>query len=65
MELDGRCFIVDAFPRAMIHSEFWDPWSIETFCHLKIKSVKHTTRTATVVFGYVFSKVISVLRPMI
>jgi hypothetical protein len=33
MELEVRRLIMGAFPKAIIHSEFWDPWSIETFCH--------------------------------
>jgi hypothetical protein len=26
---------MDAFTKAIIHSDFRDPWSMETFCHLK------------------------------
>jgi len=28
MELEGRSFIMDAFPKAIIHPEFWDTWSM-------------------------------------
>jgi len=33
MELEGRCFLVDAFPKANIHPECRHPWSTETCCH--------------------------------
>jgi len=26
---------MDAFPKAIIHSKFWDPWSVETSCQWK------------------------------
>jgi len=28
MELEGGCFMMDASLKAIISSEFWDPWSI-------------------------------------
>jgi len=28
IELEGRCFMMDAFPKAIILSESSDPWSV-------------------------------------
>jgi len=30
MELEGRCFMMDAFSITTIHPAIWDPWSMET-----------------------------------